>query len=449
MSRGKRAKAADLDAEVEAIRAKLADLEHARILAEPLEPWETNPDGTLKLSKKEAKKIEKRRKKALAEREEKALTASVEGVAALDAVRGFLTRFIVFPSDHAAIACTLWAAHTHVHRAFDMSPLLLFSSPTPGSGKSNSLDLVTKLAPRRLLASHMTASLIAREINADPEAAPLTIALDEYDTIWGRHGNSDTESLRKIFNDGAYPNGNHPINVPAGHGKWEARQLPTYTPKALAGLSEPPDTVASRSIVIRMRRKLPAETVEIYRVRKHELEHIELRDRLGFWAVLAAESMTDWPDMPDELGGNRNEQKWEALVALADAAGGEWPRLAREAAIALTNEEGDRAQPHSIRLLSDVRRILGTRDRIRSTDLLGELLQLEEAPWEHFGGTGIDSQYLSRTFGEFEIPKPHPIRFDSSTGIQKGWYRSDFADTFARYLPEAPTSPVTLPIEND
>jgi hypothetical protein len=49
----------------------------------------------------------------------------------------------------------------------------------------------------------------------------------------------------------------------------------------------------------------------------------ELRDRLLVWAVRQLDDLADaQPDMPVE---DRAADTWEPLVAIADAAGGDWP----------------------------------------------------------------------------------------------------------------------------
>jgi Protein of unknown function (DUF3631) len=44
--------------------------------------------------------------------------------------------------------------------------------------------------------------------------------------------------------------------------------------------------------------------------------------------------MLTWPEMPDGIE-DRNADVWEALIAIADLAGGDWPERARRAAVAL------------------------------------------------------------------------------------------------------------------
>ena len=52
-----------------------------------------------------------------------------EGAALLDSVYDFLSRFIVYPSDHAHVAHVLWIAHTHLMSAWESTPRIAFLSP--------------------------------------------------------------------------------------------------------------------------------------------------------------------------------------------------------------------------------------------------------------------------------------------------------------------------------
>ncbi len=64
------------------------------------------------------------------------------------------------------------------------------------------------------------------------------------------------------------------------------------------------------------------------------------------------------PAIPDDLG-DRAADGWEGLLAIADLAGGDWPKLAREAARAL-NGLGRRldAMTVGVQLLADIEQIL-------------------------------------------------------------------------------------------
>ena len=85
------------------------------------------------------------------------------------------------------------------------------------------------------------------------------------------------------------------------------------------------------------------------------------------------------PDMPDELF-NRAADNWRPLLAIADAAGGDWPERARAAAVRSVASEKDEGL--RIMLLADIQSIFRTRkvDPISSDQIVADLCQLEGRP---------------------------------------------------------------------
>ena len=65
---------------------------------------------------------------------------------------------------------------------------------------------------------------------------------------------------------------------------------------------------------------------------------------------------------------DRAADVWEALVMVADAAGGHWPLRARNAAIAVTTND-EKASP-GVQLLSDLRIVFGVKDKLTTEQIL-------------------------------------------------------------------------------
>ncbi len=159
--------------------------------------------------------------------------------------------------------------------------------------------------------------------------ARRTILFDEIDTIFGPKA-KEHEELRGLLNAGHRRSGVAYRCVGEGT-KQTVVEFPAYAAVALAGLGKLPDTILTRSIVIRMRRRAPDEHVEPYRARVHEPEGWKLRGMLADWTATAAEQLTGyWPEMPPGVT-DRPADVWEPLLAVADAAGGPWPDRARDA----------------------------------------------------------------------------------------------------------------------
>ena len=60
---------------------------------------------------------------------------------------------------------------------------------------------------------------------------------------------------------------------------------------------------------------------------------------------------------------DRPADVWEPLIAVADLAGGDWPKLARDACTALVKGAREDAQSMGIRLLADLREVFGDSGR--------------------------------------------------------------------------------------
>jgi hypothetical protein len=88
-----------------------------------------------------------------------------DGAPILAAVEAFLRRFVAYPSDHAAVAVTLWAAHTHVVDRFESSPRLACLSPEPGSGKTRNLEVLDLLVPRPMFTLNASAAGVERVLD--------------------------------------------------------------------------------------------------------------------------------------------------------------------------------------------------------------------------------------------------------------------------------------------
>jgi Protein of unknown function (DUF3631)/Domain of unknown function (DUF3854) len=352
----------------------------------------------------------------------------------LNDVHKFLGRFVAYPSAHAQVAHALWIAHTHAMEAWDSTPRIAFLSPEPGSGKTRALEISELLVPRPVEAVNTTPAYLFRKVS-DPAGLP-TILYDEIDTLFGPRA-KDNEEIRGMLNAG------HRRGAKAGRcvtrgDVVETEELPAYCPVALAGLGSLPDTLLTRSVVIRMKRRAPGETIEPFRRRMHLADGHAIRDRLDLWATSAtATGIGDkWPDLPEGIA-DRAADVWECLLIIADAAGGDWPEKARVAAVALVADSRDgRGVSLGIRLLADVRSVWDGNSGMHTEKLLKLLNDLDEAPWGDLKGRPLDPRRLSGLLREYEV-HPADVRadVDGQEKVRKGYKRDDLYDAWQRYLP--------------
>lgn len=357
-----------------------------------------------------------------------AITTAMEARHVMDEIYTFLGRFVAYPSDHARVAHCLWVAHTHLMEVWESTPRLAFLSPEPGSGKTRALELSETLVPRPVEAINATPAYIFRKIS-DPDGLP-TILYDEIDTVFGPRA-KEHEELRGVINAG------HRRGAAAGRcvikGKTiETEELPAFCAIAMAGLGNLPDTILSRSIIARMRRRKPTEHVEPYRRRVHGEEGYRLRDRLAAWARQIRTHLNANPPMPDGIE-DRNADVWEALLSVADAAGGDWPDRARVAAVALVADARGNQPSLGVRLLTDLQTFFRTQsDAAWTADILAALHNLEEAPWGDLKGKPLDSRKLASLLRPYGVASKQ-VKIGSVN--QRGYCRTDLLDAWARYLP--------------
>jgi hypothetical protein len=347
--------------------------------------------------------------------------------AILERVLEFTRRYVVFRSDAQAVAVALWVAHTHAATAADVTPYLAVTSPEKRSGKTRLLEVLELLVPQPLRAASISEAALFRTV----DEGGGVLLLDETDAIFSPKTNH--EDLRKLINAGYRRGALVARCEPAGKAI-VTRRFEAFCPKVLAGIGQLPDTVADRSIPIRLQRRAPGERVDRFRYRDAVLEAEGIREALEAWGIREAERLKDaWPELPDALD-DRASDGWEPLFAIADAAGGGWPARAREAALALHGDDGAEDDTFGVRLLADVREVIGDRDRISSAELASSLAELEEAPWGDLRGKALDARGLAHRLRPFGI-RPKKIRLGEQT--LQGYDMDDFADSWSRYLPPA------------
>src|SRR5215469_10189987 len=297
------------------------------------------------------------------------MTDEITGAELLADIYEFTGKFIAYPSDEAHVAHVLWIVHTHLMEAWESTPRLAFLSPEPASGKTRALEISELLVPNPVEAINVTPAYLFRKVG-DNNAKP-TILYDEIDTVFGPKA-KENEEIRGLLNAG------HRRGAVAGRcvvkGKnVETEEIPAYCAVALAGLGGLPETLLSRSVIVRMRRRAPGEGVEPFRRRLVIDEGHGLRDRLASWAEGLGE-VTPVTVMPEGIA-DRDADLWESLFAIADHAGGQWPQRARAAAVALVTEAKTDSASLGVLLLRDLRTVFDASGLVAlfTRDIIAEL----------------------------------------------------------------------------
>jgi hypothetical protein len=392
-------------------------------------------------------------------------TGGTEGQDALALVEEFIGRFTVFPSPHCLTAVTLWAAHTHAIDAFYTTPRLVLDSPEPGSGKTRVLELLNLVCHNpKLMISSSTAAIFRRLAKGT-----MTVLFDEVDAIFNVKSAANYEDLRALLNSG-YKRGATIDRCVGDAAKMDVQEFKVFSPVALAGLAgNMPSTIITRSVVVHMRRRAPGEKVAPFRERDAEPEADKIRSALENWIGSVAAVLADArPVMPAGVE-DRPAEVWEALLAVADAAGGEWPERAREACKHFVFGAGTEGQSLGIRLLADIRTVFGEADRMPSEAVVDALVSMEEAPWSDLYGKPLNMVRLSKELKRYGVsPTVFKLNGEPRRGYmtEPGRGSVGLHDAWRRYLPDlagnqrnqrnpagqtvTPSRPVTpSPVTND
>jgi putative DNA primase/helicase len=355
----------------------------------------------------------------------------VDGAGLLDEIVSVLRRFLVLP-EGCAETVALWVVHSHSINAADISPILAITSPEKRCGKTLLLDILGGFVPRPLSTANITAPALFRAV----ERFRPTLLVDEADTFM--RGNDD---LRGVLNSGHRRTSAVVIRtVGDDH---EPAVFSTWSPKALAMIGNPSPTIEDRSIVIRMRRRAPGETVERWRAdRQRELTPV--CQRVARWVEDQIDELKDAdPEITESLH-DRAADNWRPLLAIADAAGGEWPMIARKVALTIGDAEVWAESP-GVLLLSDLRDLFRHKatDRLTSKEIVDALTAMEDRPWPEYGRNGkpITTRKLAALLRPFEII-PRTIRTETTRA--KGYVREAFADAWGRYAERETDVPATI-----
>jgi len=125
---------------------------------------------------------------------------------------------------------------------------------------------------------------------------------------------------------------------------------------------------------------------------------------------------------------DRNADVWEALLAVADLAGGEWPENARVASVSLVASSADQGSSLGVTLLRDLRM----------------------SPWADLRGKPLDARGLARRLSKYGV---RPTVYRNGLTTSRGYLFDELRDPFERYLvtllapDECETSATTQQVE--
>lgn len=352
-----------------------------------------------------------------------------EGALLLNELHGQLTRYVAFPSAEAADAVTLFIAASHAQMAWEHATRLVVKSPLKRCGKTRLQEVIRETVHRPLPTVNISSPALVRSI--DPTNPP-TLILDEADTVFGKKASrpENAEDIRGIINSG------HSRGWP--YIRWDIttrsrEEIPTFAMAVVGGIGDMPDTIEDRAVVVAMRRRAPTEQVASWRRRRSIPPLRDLRDRLHEWVTVPdrMDALSEAePDLPVD---DRDADKWEPLVAIADEAGGTWPDRARAACKMMVAKADPEDGTAAERLLGDLREVLGVEHQLPTAAILERLAAIEEAPWATWHrGDPLTARGLAGLLRQWGIRSRNLVIGDTRP---KGYTLDDMADAFSRYLP--------------
>jgi hypothetical protein len=196
-------------------------------------------------------------------------------------------------------------------------------------------------------------------------------------------------------------------------------------------IGQVPETLADRSIVVKMSRKLVEETC----VPLKDFHPGPIRAKCKKFARQNQQIVKDAPQ--ERVGGlnDRAADTYEPLAVIARMAGENWLQELTQAAVWLTSSQNvDTKGPT---LLLDVLEILLTVPSMKmfSRDLAGALRgERGFVPTQHFAEKKVTEQVLATTLRRYGA-RPSTMRIGRE--VNKGYSAQDFREALQHYVPRA------------
>jgi putative DNA primase/helicase len=238
-------------------------------------------------------------------------------------------RYVIIHDDYGAVATTLWTAHSWIHNeiATHSPPLLITSADDEGNAAKTLLcKYLQYQTPRGKVVAELSGASFFHMI----DRIHPTLIIDNAENLFRRKKDL-IELLNNSWTRGIpVPRQVHGVTV----------EYDVFCPKvigAIAGSNFLPPNSMGRSIHFGMLPKLPSETVEKFQYADND-KFLEQRRKLTRFALDNAEALRTANPAAPEGFDNRLQENWRLLFAIADLAGGSWPKRARAAAVKLTKQ---------------------------------------------------------------------------------------------------------------
>jgi hypothetical protein len=397
-----------------------------------------------------------------------------------------ITRHVIL-SDHAATALAVWVLHTYTFELRDTVAYVAIESPEKRCGKTTLLSVLAAMACKSLIASNITVGALFRAIHT----CTPTLFIDEADTFLagnsimrgiinsgntrrtayvlrlsaakknqvGREphacapsapskiaeravtlapiggegrGEGATASNSQLSTTNSQPasvhqpstfNSQPPESTDSGLKKYSC-----WCPKVIAMIGEVPDTIADRSIVVKMARKLTTESC----LPLAALDTAEIKAKCTRFALDMGHFISSAPKIPAEGLNDRASDTFDPLFVIARLAGNEWEQKLRAAALGLSSTAD--VENSGSGLILDIADIFMecASEKMFSRDIVDQLRDgaMKSQTMKY---STINEFEISRALRHYHI-RPSILRIGKEVG--RGYLGTDFREALTRYVSE-------------
>lgn len=341
---------------------------------------------------------------------------TVDGSILLNSLSMEISTHVILPTG-AADAIAAWVLLTYCPNAFRILPILGITSPVKRCGKTTLLEVLQSLVNKGLAASNISPAAVFRTIDKHHP----TLLIDEADTFL-----KDNDELRGVLNSGHTKKTAFVVRINGD--TLEPVKFSTWGSKVIAMIGALPETLADRSIIVPLRRKMGEERSKSLSL-QFETDCLDLRQKCQRWANDNINELTTARPHVPQTGNDRQTDNWTPLFAIASLVGGGWPEKLEKSMLKMLNVTDDNI---GALLLEDIQSIFNSNDRIFSDDLIESLKGKTERPWIDWNrGKGLTPNGLARLLNPFGI-KSKNMRINGN--LRKGYSLESFKESFSRYL---------------
>ena len=346
----------------------------------------------------------------------------------LDATLAQLRRYVVIHDEHFAVACALWALFAWCHEIASYSPLLVVQAADADSAKTTLSKVLELLTPRALMITEPTGPVLYRTVDRDHP----TLIIDDADQLLPRK-----PDLASIIN-ASWTRGTTIPRLERG----VTRYFDPFCPKVLNGINLLPHlrpATRSRCITGNLLPKLPDEKVIDYARAAEDEDFLTLRRKAMRWAAdsMAAVKSAS-PALPEGFSQNRQRNNYTLLFAIADLAGGSWPKRIRAAAVKLSREHNEPSLGKC--LLAKFYEFFIAHGLLLTSKQVETLLAAEdESEWSNYRDRGrpinrYEVAHLLKPFG-IRPDVIHPRGKPADRGYNAAWFEVAFRHYLGKFLP--------------